>query len=190
MRAQWEVSKGKYSGDLARYSLSSTSKSKTSTKESFTTNIKDYIQKSVKEAFLSEKKIHLENKTFNIKDFEEMELSDEASSNTKEWLFNNDLSDDMSIPDLEVGNKNLVLESTVDDTTYLADKIFAFRQVLNGWQKKSTDNKGEELAPILYGLLQTNPGKIKNSRLTEIKILIDSGSSGCLVKTKKLFRKN
>ena len=84
MRAQWEVSKGKYSGDPARYSSSSTSKSKTSTKESFTTNIKDYIQKSVKEAFLSEKKTRSENETFNIEDFEEMELSDDASSNTKE----------------------------------------------------------------------------------------------------------
>ncbi len=83
MRAQWEVSKGKYSGDPARYS-SSSSKSKTSTKESFTTNIKDYIQKSVKEAFLSEKKTRSENETFNIEDFEEMELSDDASSNTKE----------------------------------------------------------------------------------------------------------
>ena len=29
-----------------------------------------------------------------------------------------------------------------------------------------------------------NPGKIKNSRLEEIKILLDSGSSGCLVKEK------
>ena len=83
MRAQWVVSKGKYSGDPARYSLSSTSKSKTSTKESFTTNIKDYIQKSVKEAFLSEKKTRSENETFNIEDFEEMELSDDTSSNTK-----------------------------------------------------------------------------------------------------------
>jgi hypothetical protein len=185
MPAQWEVSKGKYSGDPAQYSSSSTSKSKTSTKELFTTSIKDYIQKSVKEAFLSEKKTRLENETFNIEDFEEMELSDDTSSNTKEWLFDDDWSDDMSIPDLEVGNKNLVLESTVDDTNHSANEIFAFRQILNRWQKKLTDNKGEELAPILYGLLQTNAGKIKNSRLTEIKILLDSGSSGCLVKAKK-----
>ena len=31
-----------------------------------------------------------------------------------------------------------------------------------------------------------NPGKIRNSRLTEIKILLDSVSSGCLVKAKKI----
>ena len=92
----------------------------------------------------------------------------------------------MSIPDLELGNKNLVLESNVEDTTYLANQIFSFRQVLNQWPKKSADNKGEELAPILYWLLWTNPGKIRNSRLTEIKILLDSGSSGCLVKAKIL----
>ena len=66
-----------------------------------------------------------------------------------------------------------MLESNVEDTTYLANEIFAFRQVQNRQPKKLTNNKGEELAPILYGLLQTNPGKIKNSRVTEIKIRLD-----------------
>ena len=66
--------------DLAQYSSGSTSKSKTSTKESFTTNLKEHIQKSIKEAFLSKKKTSLENKTFNIEDFEEMELSDDENS--------------------------------------------------------------------------------------------------------------
>ena len=174
--------------DPAHHSSGSTNKSKTSTKESFTTNIKDFIQKSVKEAFLSEKKTCSENKTFNIEDFKEMELSDDKSSttNTKEWLFADDSSGNMLIPDLELANKNLILESTVKDTTYSADEIFTFRQVLNGWPKKLTDNKGEELDPILYRLLRMNPGKIKNSRLTEIKILLHSGSFGCLVKAKKL----
>ena len=55
-------------------------------KKSFTTNIKDFIQKSVKEAFLSEKKTHLESETFNFEDFKELELSYDKSSttNTKE----------------------------------------------------------------------------------------------------------
>jgi hypothetical protein len=70
--------------DPARHSSGSTNKSKTSTKELFTTNIKDFIPKSVKEAFLSEKKTSSENETFNIEDFEEMELSDDVSSNSKE----------------------------------------------------------------------------------------------------------
>jgi len=59
----------------------------------------------------------------------------------------------MSIPDLELGNKSLVLESNVEDTTHLANEMFVFRQVLNGQPKKLVDNKGEELAPILYRLL-------------------------------------
>ena len=69
--------------DPAQYSLGSTNKSKTSTKETFATNLKEFIQKSVKEAFLSEKKARSENETFNIEDFEEMELSDDKTLQTK-----------------------------------------------------------------------------------------------------------
>ena len=68
----------------------------------------------------------------------------------------------------------------------MANELFEFRQVLNGQTKKSVDDKGVELAPILFGVSQTNPGKIKNSRSKEIKILLDSGSSGCLVNAMKL----
>ena len=63
--------------------MGSTSESKTSTKESFDTNLKEYIQKSVKEDFLSEKKTHSANETFNIEDFEEMELNDDKNSMDK-----------------------------------------------------------------------------------------------------------
>ena len=120
----------------------------------------------------------MENNTFNIEDFEEMELSDDKNSTgkSKEWLFANDLSDNMSISDLELTNNSLGLESDVNNITHLANKIFVFRQVLNGRPKKLVDKKGMEVAPILFRLLRTNPGKIKNSRLEEIKILLDPGA--------------
>ena len=93
--------------DPARYSLGSTNKSKASTKETFATNLKEFIQKSVKEAFLSERKTRSENETFNIEDFEEMELSDDKNFTNKKWLLAVDWSEDMSILDLELTNNNL-----------------------------------------------------------------------------------
>ena len=49
-----------------------------------------------------------------------MELSDDGNSTdkSKEWLFANDLSDDMSISDLESAHNNLGLESDVEDIIY------------------------------------------------------------------------
>ena len=100
-----------------------------------------------------------------------MELGDDENSSdkSKEWQFANDLSDNMLIPDLELTNKNLGLASNIEDITYLANEIFAFRKVLNVQPKKSINNKGVELAPILFGLFWMNPGKIKNSRLKKLK---------------------
>ena len=89
MQDQWEAFKGKYSMDPIWHSLGSASKSKTSMKESSATNLKEFIQKSVKEAFLSEKKNRLENEIFNIEDFEEMEMSNDKNSTEMtihQWL--------------------------------------------------------------------------------------------------------
>ena len=155
MQAQWEASKGKYSMDPAWHSSGSTNKSKTSMKEKFATNLKEFIKISLKEAFLSEKKACSVNKTFNIEDFEEMELSDDKYSTNKEWLLTSDRSDDMSISELELTNSDLGLESSVEVITYLANEIFTFRRVLNGRPKKLVNKEGIELAPILFGLLRT-----------------------------------
>ena len=105
----------------------------------------------------------METTIFNIEDFEEIELSDDENSTdmSKEWLFTDDLSDNMLIPDLELTNKNLGLESNVEDITYLVNKIFAFRQVLNGQPKKSVNDKGIELAAILLGYFGWIPARSK-----------------------------
>ena len=53
----------------------------------------------------------------------------------------------MSISNLELTNKNLGLESNVKHTAYLVNKIFAFRQVLNGQPKKLINEKGGGTSP-------------------------------------------
>ena len=92
-----------------------------------------------------------------------------TTDKSKEWLFADDLSDDMSRSDIELTNYKLGLKLNVEDITHLVSEIFVFRQVLNGRPKKSVNKKGIELAPILLWLLRTNPGKIKTPDWKKLK---------------------